>query len=175
MYARPLLVVAVAVVAAAAPASAQSFAPVTARTLAVRTADDNPDAARIRAMIEKADEALVAGRLAEARRTYRAVIEAQHAAGQYAGEALWHLASAHFFSDDSGATADVLDELATEAARFGDPSMELRATFESAVLYQSMHRSSAIGPRLARVKALLQSPAISATLKAEISQRMAAN
>ncbi len=174
MYARTLIVAVAAVTAASAPVSAQSLATPTARTLAVSSArEEGPDAARIRAMLEKADEALVAGHLSEARKTYRAVIDAQHEAAQYAGEALWHLASVYFFSDEIANASDTLDELAAEAARFGDPSMELRATFESAVMSQSIHRTAGVSSKIARVKALLQSPAIKDSQKAEVTSRMA--
>jgi hypothetical protein len=174
MYARTLIVAVAAVAATAMPMSAQSFAAAPARTFVVRrTATDPADAARIRALLDKADESLVAGRLGDAKKAYRNVIEEQRAAGLYAGEALWHLASAYFFSDDNAGAVETLDELAVEAARFGDPSMELRATFESAVINQNMRRPSSVAAKLARVKALLQSPAISDTQKAEVTERIA--
>jgi hypothetical protein len=178
MYARTLIVAVAAASAAAsvvaAPMSAQALAAAPARTFVVRsTAGDTPDAARIRAMLDKADELLVAGRFGEAKKAYRNVIDEQHAAGRYAGEGLWHLASAYFFADDNAGAADALDELATDAARFGDPSMELRATFESAILNQNMHRPGGVAPKFARVKALLQSPAISEAQKSEVTQRIA--
>lgn len=177
MFARTLIVSAVAVAAATSPLTAQSYsaslaaAPV--RSAAVRTTrDEAPNVAKIRALLEKAEESLVAGRGAEARKLYRAAIEEQHSAGLYAGESLWHLAIAYFFTDDTANVAGVLDELSAEAARFGDPSMELRATFESAILNQRMHRAGTVAPKLARVQTLMQSPAISDALKAEIASRI---
>jgi len=174
MFVRTLIVAVAAVSAAAAPMSAQALAAAPTRTFVARAVADEPDAARIRAMLDKADEALVAGRFNEARKAYRTVIDEQRSAGLYAGEALWHLATAYFFVDAAGDAADTLDELAIEAARFGDPSMELRATFESAILNQNLHRSGMAVAKLPRVKALLQSPAISDAQKAEVSQRISA-
>jgi hypothetical protein len=178
MYARTLIVAVAAASAAAsavaAPLSAQWLAAVPARTFVARSiGGDEPNAARIRAMLEKADESLVAGKLGEAKKAYRNVIDEQRAAGLYAGEALWHLASTYFFLDDNSGAADALDELAADAAHFGDPSMELRATFESAILNQNMHRSSGVAAKFARVKALLQSPAIGDAQKSEVTQRIA--
>jgi hypothetical protein len=178
MFARTLIASAVAVAAVTSPLTAQSrsksLAPSTAHTFAIRPAtDDAPNAAKIRAMLEKADESLVAGRSAEARKRYRAVIGEQRTAGLYPGEALWRLATAYFLSDDTANAAGVLDELASEAARFGDPSMEIRATFESAILNQKLRRVEAVAPKLARVQALMQSPAISDAQKEEITSRIA--
>lgn len=178
MFARSLIASAVAVAAATSPLTAQSrsesLAPATVRTFAVRmTTDDAPNVAKIRAMLEKAEESLVAGRGAEARKLYRAVIDEQRTAGLYAGESLWRLATAYFYSDETANVAGTLDELASEAARFGDPSMELRATFESAIVNQKLHRVGAVAPKLARVQTLMQSPAISDALKAEITSRIA--
>ena len=131
-----------------------------------------PDSARVHRLMTQADEALGAGRLKEARKFYRTLIDEQRAGDQYAGEALWRLASSHFFADDLRSAADVLDELAAAASRFGDPAMELRATFESAVLRQRLRQSSAASAKLPRIKELLQSPAISEAQKKDTELRM---
>ena len=124
-----------------------------------------------RARMAAADSLSYLGRLNEARRSYRAIADEQLAAGAYAGDALWHLANS-FYGDDDNRAAAVLDELASTAARFGDPTMEINATFESAIIYQRVHQGTRAATRLGRVKELLQSPAISDDAKAAIVARL---
>lgn len=132
-----------------------------------------PDSARMQLIMTKVDSALRAGRIKDARNLYRTLIEEQRASEQYAGGALWRLAETYFAADDARGAARVLDEVADAAARFGDPAMELRATFESALLYQRLRSPTAVAFRLPRIKALLQSPAVSQEQKEEIKRRMA--
>ncbi|MEP7381280.1 MAG: hypothetical protein ABI910_06305 [Gemmatimonadota bacterium] len=133
-----------------------------------------PDSARIEAVLSKADNATAAGRMAEARRLYRTLIDEQHESRQYAGKAIWRLASNHIYDGDARGGALLLDDLAVEAARFGDPTMELNATFEAAILWQKVKRNDLAMRNLERVQYLLQSPAISADLKARIQRRIVA-
>jgi len=131
-----------------------------------------PDSTRVQAVLGKADNATAAGRMSEARRMYRALIEEQRSSRQYAGTALWRLASNHVYDGDIRGGAALLDDLAAEAARYGDPTMELRATFEAAVLWQKAKRHDLSLRNLERVQCLLQSPAIAADLKSTIQRRI---
>lgn len=131
-----------------------------------------PDSARVQGLLAKADEATAAGRMGEARRLYRGLIREQRDAEQYAGTALWRLASNHVFDRDAHGAAMLLDDLASEAARYGDPTMELRASFEAAVLYQQVKRPDVALRNLERVRFLLQSPVIDPETKRGIERRI---
>ena len=133
-----------------------------------------PDSARLLAALKQADDAMAAGRMSAARRMYRDVIQEQRDARQYAGTALWRLASNHVYDGDIRGGALMLDDLAAEAARYGDPTMELRATFEAAVLWQKVKRHDMSRRNLERVDCLLQSPAIAEIEKDRVKKRIVA-
>ena len=131
-----------------------------------------PDSLRVRTLLAKADEASFAGRVNEARRTYRMLIDEQREADQFAGDALWRLATTNLYADDNRGAASVLDELAAAASRYGDPRAELRATFEAAVIYSHLKRHDLVAARMERVRALMQSPFISAQEKESVKGRI---
>jgi hypothetical protein len=58
------------------------------------------------------------------------------------------------------------------AAEFGDPKVELRAAFESAVLYAKQHRYDRVFALVGRVRKLLKSPAIDEEQKREVRSRL---
>lgn len=172
MQTRQLLLALTIVAAAATPAVAQGT---TARlgALPITGAPSAPDPARVSAQLATADSLAFAGRNGEARGRYRQLIDEQRAGGQYPREALWHLANSYLEVNESDRVASIMDELATAAAMFGDPTTELNATFEAGVLYQRMRLPTKAADRLARVKELLQSPAISDEAKRQVEGRMA--
>ncbi len=102
----------------------------------------------------------------------RQLIDEQHESRQYAGKAIWRLATNHIYDGDSRGGAMLLDDLAVEAARFGDPTMELNATFEAAIIWQKLKRNDLAMHNLERVQYLLQSPAIDADVKSRIQRRI---
>ena len=131
-----------------------------------------PDSARVEEILLKADNATAAGRMVEARRMYKSLIDEQHDARQYAGKAIWRLATNHIYDGDARRGAELLDDLAVEASRFGDPTMELNATFEAAILWQKVKRNDLAMRNLERVQYLLQSPALKDDLKTRIQKRI---
>ena len=131
-----------------------------------------PDSLRVQALLAKADEASFAGRVNDARRMYRTLIDEQRAADQFAGAALWRLATTNLYADDQKGAAAVLDELAVAAARYGDPRTELRATFEAAVIYSHLKRHDLVAQRMERVRALMQSPFVTAQEKESVRGRI---
>jgi hypothetical protein len=153
--------------AIAAPSSDQGVA-----RAAIHVNPTGPDAARVQAVLAEADALEGAGRVGEARKKYRALIDEQRQSDQYPSLALWRLANSYFYHDDEARTAQVLDELAESAAHFGDPTMELRASFEAAVIYQHAKASDKVAAKLSRVQALLKSPAIADETKKEIQGRL---
>ncbi|MFI5310658.1 MAG: hypothetical protein ACHQQ3_05465 [Gemmatimonadales bacterium] len=131
-----------------------------------------PDAKKVRQALADAEALEGAGRVRESRRRLRSLITEQQEAEQYPLEALWRLANSFYFREDELGAAAVLDELASSAAQFGDPASELRGTFEAAVIYQRLHKPELVKGRLARVEALLQSPAISDDAKRAVRERI---
>ncbi len=132
------------------------------------------DSARIRATMLKADALFESGRIKEARTLYRTLANEQSAEEQYAGAVLWRLAETYFAGDDARGAARALDAVAEAAGRFGDPALELKATFEAALVYQELKDRSAVALRLPRIKTLLQSPVVPQEQKQEIKGRMSA-
>jgi len=131
-----------------------------------------PDSNRIQTVLIQADQAVISGKYGEARRLYRGLIQEQKEAEEYAGTALWRLATTQLYEGAHYEAALTLDALASEAARFGDPTMELKASFEGAVLWQKVKRQDMAGRNLERVKSLLKSPVISGDDKQAIARRI---
>jgi hypothetical protein len=134
----------------------------------------SPDSLRVQAALARADEATFSGRQSEARRIYQGLIREQKAADQFAGTALWRLALNYLYADEYRRAAETLDDLADASSRYGDPTMQLRATFEAAVLWKALKRNDLMFDRLDRAKALLQSPAIPEPEKKLIRARIEA-
>lgn len=168
MSARLLLVLGLASVPATVVAQ-QSYATHTAASALLPAAIDP---ALVAAQLALGDEATQAGRVADARRIYRNLIEDQREAGEFAGVAMWRLALNYLYDEDPWRAAITLDELATASNRYGDPATELRATFEAAVLWQQLKRPELVRERYERTMALLQSPVIPETQKADVRKRM---
>jgi hypothetical protein len=130
------------------------------------------DPAYVRALLNQAEEATFAGRSGEARKLYEQLVKEQEEVGQYSGTALWQLALNYLYADDAHKAARTLDELAAQADRFGDPAMEMRASFESGALWHQLKRDDLALPRIKVAQALLQSPVISKEDKQYITQRL---
>lgn len=133
---------------------------------------ESTDSLRLRSLLTRADEASFSGRFNEARRLYRTLIDEQGSADEFASVALWRLATAHLWVDARHDAAEVLDELARAAARYGDPETEMRATFEAAVLWSHLKRQDLVVERVARVRSLFKSPAITDELKDDYRSRI---
>ncbi len=177
MRSRLLLLIGVATVPAtvsvttAAALQPSSFAPSSVSVAPIRRAGA-PDSSRINAILSRADAATFSGRANEARRLYRDLIDQQQQADQYAHEALWRLANHYLFLNDERNAAAALDELATQSNHYGDPSTEISASFEAAVLWQHAKRNDLVVDRLKRVHSLMQSPVIGDDQKRAIAERM---
>jgi hypothetical protein len=130
------------------------------------------DSLRLVAGMAEAERFEAAGRSADARRTYRKLISDELGAGEYPLEAMWRLANAYFADDNEVDAARELDRLADAASHFGDPATELRARFESAVLYSRHNEPLRVAAHLDRVRALLKSPAIDENTRRSISARI---
>lgn len=130
------------------------------------------DSVRLQSELKRASQATYSGRAKEARAIYRKLIVAQREAGEYAKLPLWNLALHYFYEDDTRNAALTLDELAREANRFGDPTMELRALFESTTLWAKRKELTNGADRIERIKDLLKSPVIAEADKREFQGRL---
>lgn len=130
------------------------------------------DTVRLQSELERAEKATYSGRAREARAIYRKLLEEQREAGEYARQTLWNLAMHHLYHADDAAAAEALDQLAKQANQFGDPTTELRATFEAAVLWTKARRPAFAAEHAQRIKDLLKSPVIAESDKAEYRRRM---
>ncbi|MEO6443910.1 MAG: hypothetical protein ABIZ91_14100 [Gemmatimonadaceae bacterium] len=153
-------------------ASSAAGAMDTAATPATEGRADPPDSAYIQSTLARADASMFAGRLREARGLYRHLIRRLREAEQYERIALWNLAHCYLVGNDIAGAAATLDELALAAEKYGDPSLELLAIFAAAVYYQQLKRAELLAPRIARVRALLQSPAIPDSENTDYSRRL---
>jgi hypothetical protein len=130
------------------------------------------DPTRVAEAMARADKAWQDGRGRDARRIYQELIAEQAAADEFAGPAMWRLALNYLYHDEPRRAAQQLDELAQAATRYGDPSLRLRATFESAVLWKQLKEPQRSMERIQSAMALLQSPAIPVEEKDAIRQRI---
>lgn len=130
------------------------------------------DTTRVITLLTRADEATFAGRNGEARKLYRTLINEQRDANRYAGLAMWRLAVNYHYAGEHRRAAELFEETAQEAARFGDPALEMKASFESAVLWQKVRRNDLAARHVERVRCLLQSPAIASDVKQFIENRI---
>lgn len=130
------------------------------------------DTVRLRAELQRASEATYSGNAKKARAIYRKLIEEQRRAGEYAKLPLWDLALHYYYENDTRNAALTLDELAREANRFGDPSMELRALFESTSMWAKRKEVQDGADRVARINDLLKSPVIADAEKQAFRARM---
>lgn len=130
------------------------------------------DPVRVADALARADAAWQDGRGRDARRIYQDLIAEQRAAREFAGAAMWRLALNYLYADEKMKAATELDELAEAAALYGDPTLQLRATFEAAILWKDLKRPELVGPRIERAQALLQSPAIPESEKEFIRARI---
>ena len=157
---------------AASPAHARQTFAATAFVPSLAAERAAPDPEKLQRMLAEADEASVNGREGAAVKLYRSIAAAQREARIYAGTALWRLAGTQLFQGKLVDAAMTLDETAQEAARFGDPTMELKATFEAAILWQKAKRHDVAMSHLDRVRDLLRSPVVEQELKESIERRI---
>lgn len=130
------------------------------------------DSVDLQSELDRAEKLTFAGRIGEARAIYRKLIDDAREAGEYARQPLWHLTMHYLHVNDTRNAAATLDELARQSNKFGDPAMELRATFEAAILWTKAKEPGYTEARATRIKDLLKSPVIAEADKQEFKRRM---
>ncbi len=130
------------------------------------------EAAMITADIERARTFTLEGRMSEARRLLRDVVEKQERADAYPGAPLRMLANVEFGLNRPIVAAGILMRLADVAAEAGDPATELEALLDAGVLYGQAGRVANARELRPRVRALLNSPAIPEARRQAVAARV---
>lgn len=154
--------VALAALAAAVPAPAQSRA---YKPAAGVVAAATPTVQQMR-------DALAAGDLPWARRLAVSIVRADDSpAATY--EALWLIAQMEHADHRPLRAAAALDRAADAAQAYGDPVAQARALLEAATIYAHASQYAEASARVARLRPLLESPHMTDDLRVEITTRLA--
>ena len=132
-------------------------------------------ASRVAMMQRRAEHLLSLGDVGGARAVYRAEVANLDSAGVFPGDALWSLASLEFARGRELRAAEILDEAAVAATRYGRPDWQARALLEAGLLYQAHGRTDLSAAHYYALKPLLASPAIDDSLRASLASRIAKN
>lgn len=107
-----------------------------------------------------------------AQREYRAAAEVARREGHLPSFTMWRLASAYYYQGASTDAADVLEQLAAEAARYGDLPVEALALYNSAWLNGDAGRGRTAASQLSNLAVLLQSPYMPVELRDHLNARL---
>lgn len=127
----------------------------------------------VRAHVLRGDSLTGLRRYGEAVVEYRRAVRIARAEGHLPSLTLWHLASAHFYGGDPRRAAQVLDELRTDAAGFGDLAVEAVALYNAAWLSGTAGRGGDVGTKVAELEKLLRSPYMPEDVRTFLAARLA--
>jgi len=127
---------------------------------------------RITAMHRDADQLVVAGKFGEARTKYLTVIAYLDSTQSFPGEVLWALASMEYGRKREMRAAEILDQLADAAVRYGRPEWQATALLEAGLIYQTHGRTDLSVKRAQVLVPLLASPAIAPGMRALLAERV---
>jgi hypothetical protein len=168
--ARTSLVLGLAAFIPAAPLDAQGPAPLLS-TPSMVEARVQPT---IEARLDYAHDLRMSGRYKVALRELGAASREQKKAGVSSAETLWQIAEIHYALGSRLRSARALDEVASEAAKYGDPALQAKALFEAAVHYAAIARHSEARARMNRLEPLMSSPFISNEFRNRVEVRWTA-
>ena len=167
---------ALGIAASGTPVLAQASAPmVLAAVITPGTPARAYDPAAVRTRIAHADQWSIEGNLSAARREYTTVAELQRSNDVLPSDAMWKLAELYHSQKSLKRAASVLDALAADAERFGDPEVRARALLEGAILYKSAGMSAQAVACANRLDLLLASPHLSDEFRQEVARRIIRN
>ncbi len=130
------------------------------------------DSSHVSAVLSSADALAASGRVSEAIRSLKTLAAEQHKSGEYAGSTLRRLADLQYGAGEAYQAAHTLDQLADEAATFGDPTVRLRALFDAALVYQELKLYDRVPERTRQIATLLKSPMIDERVRSDIAARI---
>jgi tetratricopeptide (TPR) repeat protein len=123
----------------------------------------------------RGDALAAEGRYGAARREYRAAAELTRAQGKLPAKALRRIANSYYFEDRYQAAGKTLEQLAKEAATFGDLGVQVWAIADAAWIAGIAGDKIDMEHRLQRLHRLLGSPYLPNRLREEVrSKRLTA-
>ena len=113
---------------------------------------------KAQAHIEMGDELLGSHEYARARGEYESAVEILRARDEFASPALYRIAASYYYEGKPQSAANHFDQLADEAALYGDVVTEVWALADAAWIYGQAGNKLGMQERVERVNKLLQSP-----------------
>ena len=127
--------------------------------------------AKAQAMIEKGNEMFGEQNYAAARTEYEAAAELILADGDFPNTAMYRIAASYYHEGKPMTAAHHLDELAKEAAEYGDIVTQAWALADAAWIWGVRGAKIDMDSRVEAVKKLLKSPYMPADVKTEIMSK----
>lgn len=155
--------------------SAQSAIPVSERSAVIRPgipASDGELSTLVQARVAHGDELTGMRRFTAAQHEYRVAAQLARQQGHLPSFTLWHLASAYYYAGDRQHAAAVLEQLAGEAARFGDVAVEALALFNAAWLNGEDGRGRTAATQVSELTLLLRSPYMPLSVRDHLTARL---
>lgn len=138
---------------------------------ALTTATSSPVAAEVQALIEKGDAYAAEGHFGRARRAYSEAVKLQRQHGQLPARALRRIANAHYYQDRYQTAGKVLEDLAEEAAEFGDLEVQVWALADAAWIAGIAGLKLDMDRRLARLDKLMTSQFLPEDIRREVTSK----
>lgn len=135
-------------------------------------ASDGELTAVVQPLISRGDMLTGMQRFTEAQREYRQAAAIARQQGHLPSFTLWHLAGCYYYQGDSRRAADVMKQLADEAATSGDLAVEALALFNSAWLNGQGGRGEVAAAQLADLTRLLRSPYMPIALREHLTAKL---
>jgi tetratricopeptide (TPR) repeat protein len=139
---------------------------------ATTSVDRDPDVTSpgVQARIDRGDEFVAQRRYSAARDAYGRAAELQRDSGRLPAHAMRRIANAYYYEGRLKSAARTLDELADEAASFGDLRVQAWALADAAWLYGRAGAGLEVSRRLARLERLLTSPYMPDSVRLRITE-----
>lgn len=123
-----------------------------------------------RAHLERGDQLVAEGKFSAARSSYEKAAKIIRSDGELPTEALRRIANAYYFEGRLQSAAHVLDDLASEAAAFGDLPTQAWALADGAWVYGKLGSAIGVNRRVERLERLLSSPYLPESVRDRIAQ-----
>ena len=149
-----------------------SAAPLRLAALTPATTVSTYDPAVVRARLDKASDLLLEGQISAARKEYAQIIELQRSHHVLPAEAMWQLAGLYNSERSWKRTASILNELADDAERYGNPQVQAQALLEATILYNKARMPQEALTCAKRLDDLMASPHVTDELRQEVQQRI---
>lgn len=135
-------------------------------------ASDGELTAVVQPLVSHGDMLTGLQRFPEAQREYRQAAVIARQQGHLPSFTLWHLAGSYYYQGDPRRAADVMKQLADEAATSGDLAVEALALFNSAWLNGQGGRGEVAATQIADLRKLLGSPYMPIALKEHLTAKL---